>query len=78
LFNVHLDEIITKWQKQNINVIKISKNQKLLRLLFADDQVIIADREDNVQRAAYKLNQIITEYGLTISVQKKNLLHLED
>ena len=38
--------------------------------LFADDQVIIADREDNLQRAAHKLNQIITEYGLTISVQK--------
>jgi hypothetical protein len=26
--------------------------------------------EDNLQKAAYKLNQIITEYGLTISVQK--------
>ena len=31
---------------------------------------ITADREDNLQRAAHKLNQIITEYGLTISVQK--------
>ena len=39
-------------------------------LLFADDQVIIADTEDNLQKAAYKLNQIITEYGLAISVQK--------
>jgi len=41
-----------------------------ITLLFADDQVIIADREDNLHRAAHKLNQIITEYGLTISVQK--------
>ena len=39
-------------------------------LLFADDEVIIADTEDNLQKAAHKLNQIITEYGLTISVQK--------
>ena len=39
-------------------------------LLFADDQVIIADTEDNLQKAAHKLNQIITEYGLAISVQK--------
>ena len=30
----------------------------------------IADTEDNIQKAAHKLNQIITEYGLTISVQK--------
>ena len=39
-------------------------------LLFADDHVIIADTEDNLQKAVHKLNQIITEYGLTISVQK--------
>jgi hypothetical protein len=70
LFNIYLDEIITKWQKQDITGIKLSKNQQLSTLLFADDQVIIADREDNLQRAAHKLNQIITEYGLTISVQK--------
>jgi hypothetical protein len=39
-------------------------------LLFADDQVIIADTEDKLQKAAHKLNRLITEYGLTISVQK--------
>jgi hypothetical protein len=48
----------------------ISKNQQLSKLLFADDQGTIADTEDNLQKAAYKLNQIITEYRLTISVQK--------
>jgi len=31
---------------------------------------IIAETEDNLQKAAHKLNQIITGYGLTISVQK--------
>jgi len=69
LFNIYLDEI-TKWQKQDITGIKLPKNQQLSTLLFADDQVIITDREDNLQRAAHKLNKIITEYGLTISVQK--------
>ena len=29
----------------------------------ADDQVIKADAEDNLQKAAHKLNQITTEYG---------------
>jgi len=56
LFNIYLDEIITKWQKQYITGIKLTKNQQLSALLFADDQVIIADREDNLQRAAHKLN----------------------
>ena len=70
LFNVYLDEIITKWQNQGITGIKLSKNQQLSTLLFADDQVITADTEDNLQKAAHKLNQITTEYGLTISAQK--------
>ena len=64
----YLYEIITKRQKQDITGIKLSKNQQLSTLLFADDQVIIADTEDNLQKAAHKLNQIITEYDLTISV----------
>ena len=67
---IYLDEIITKWQNQDITRIKLSKNQQLSTLLFVDDQVIIADTEDNLQKAAYKLNQIITEYSLTMSVQK--------
>jgi len=70
LFNIYLDDIITKWQKQDITGIKLSKNQQLSTLLFADDQVVIADTEDNLQKAAHKLNRTITEYGLTISVQK--------
>jgi tryptophan synthase beta subunit len=43
-------------------------------LLFEDDQVLIANTEDNLHKAAHKLNQIITEYGLTISVQKTKLM----
>jgi hypothetical protein len=42
----------------------------LSELLFKDDQVIIADTEDNLKKAAHKLNRLITEYGLNISVQK--------
>ena len=70
LINIYLDEIITKWQNQDITGIKLSKTQQLSTLLFADNLVIIADTEDNLQKAAHKLNQIITEYGWTISVQK--------
>jgi len=70
LFNIYLDEIITKWQKQDITGIKLKKKQQLSTLLFADDQVIIADTEDNLQNVAHKLNQIITECVLTIFVQK--------
>jgi len=57
--------------RQNRN--QTSKNQQLSMLLFADNQVITADTEDNIQKAAYKLNQIITEYGFKISVQEKKI-----
>jgi hypothetical protein len=56
--------------KQDITGIKLWKNQQLSTLLFADDRVITADTEGNLQKA----NQIITEYGLTISVQKTKLM----
>jgi hypothetical protein len=45
----------------------------LSTLLIAEDKIIIADTEDNLQKAAHKLNQIITEYGLTIPVQKTKI-----
>ena len=54
LFNIHLDEIIIKWQKEDTSGIPFSKNQLLLTLLFADDQVITSRTEDNLKRAAYK------------------------
>jgi len=70
-YNVlYLGEIITKWQNQDITGIKMSKNQQLSMLLFADDQVIIADTQDNLHKVVHKLNQITTEYVLPISTQK--------
>ena len=70
LFNIYLDEIITKWQKEDIKRIPLSKNQQLSTLLRADDQVIICNTKDNFQKDAYKLKQMITEHGLIISAQK--------
>ena len=46
-------------------------------MLFAEDQVIIADTKDNLQKAAHKLNQIITEYGLITSVQETKSMTLK-
>jgi hypothetical protein len=45
-------------------------------LLFAD-QVIISTLEDNLQKAAHELTQIITQHSLTISVEKTKLMALK-
>jgi hypothetical protein len=73
LFHICLDEIITNWYEEDKRI-STSKNQQLLTLLFADDQVVISNTEDDLQKAACKFNQVITEHGLTISVQKTKLM----
>jgi len=42
--------------------------------IYSHSQVVIANTEDNLQRVAYNLNQVITEHILTISVQKIKLV----
>jgi hypothetical protein len=37
---------------------------------LADDTVVKSNAKDNLQKVAHKLNQIITEHGLTISAVK--------
>jgi len=41
---------------------------------MADNKVTISSTEGKLQKAAYKLNQIITEHSLTISVEKTKLM----
>jgi len=48
--------------------------QHLLTRLLADEQFVTSNPEDNLQIAVCKLNQIITDYGLTISAQKTKLV----
>ena len=54
MFNIYLDEIITRWQNQDITGIKLTKIRQLSTLLLGDDKVTIADTEDSLQKAAHK------------------------
>jgi hypothetical protein len=69
LFNLYLDEVIRTW----LTKLKTSKYFKELifnTLLFADDQFIISDTEDNLQQAVYLLHRISKEYNLEIATKK--------
>jgi hypothetical protein len=48
-----------------------STSKKLTELLFADDQVVVLNTEDNLHIATYKLNQIITKNCLTVFALQK-------
>ncbi len=73
LFNIYLDDAIRIW-KQKMKFLNFTDNfnnkKFIMTLLFADDQVMISDNEDTLQRALYELQMIIKEYNLEISIQK--------
>ena len=52
-------------------------NLYLNTLLFADDQVIIQDSEDKLQKSVYILNQMSKDYNLKISTDKTKIMDFE-
>ena len=68
-----MDDPVREW-KQRLEILNFSdsfsERNFVKTLMFADDQVIIADNENSLQRALYELQQIIRMYGLEISVIK--------
>jgi hypothetical protein len=47
---------------------------KLNNTLLADDQVVIANSEDNLQRALHALRQTVKAFGMEISHQKTKIM----
>jgi len=56
----------------------IKRNLYLNTLLFADDQVIIQDSEDKLQKLVYILNQMNKDYNLKVSTDKLKLWLLKE
>ena len=69
IFNLYLDKVIRIWL-QKIKTYKYLKELIFNTLLFADDQFIISDTEDNLQKAVYLLYNISKGYNLEISIKK--------
>jgi hypothetical protein len=69
LFNLYLDEVIRIWL-QKLKLSKYFKELIFNTLLFADDQFIVSDTEDNLHKAVYLLYTISKEYNLEIATKK--------
>jgi hypothetical protein len=50
-----MNEIIVKWNQIYTKGVTLSNTTKINTLLFADDEVIIADSEDNCCRRVFTL-----------------------
>jgi hypothetical protein len=76
LFNIYLDDAVRHWQSQ-LKILhisnKLNKEKFIKTFMYADDQVIISDNEDTLQRALHELNKIILDYNFEISTKQKKI-----
>jgi hypothetical protein len=73
--NYTISNIIIKYWKHRVDAgIMLKNNLYLNTLLFADDQAIIQDSEDKLQKSVYILNQLSKDYNLKISTDKTKIM----
>jgi hypothetical protein len=72
LFIIYMDAIIKRWRGGNHGGISINRSMILDTILFGDDQVLIAKSEDELQRAIYILQKTVSDFDMSISIEKKN------
>jgi hypothetical protein len=75
LFIIYMDTIIKRWRELNHGGTSINRSTILDTLLFADDQVLIATSEDELQRAIYNLQKMVSDFDMSISIKKLKLWH---
>ena len=52
-----MDKIIREWMKARAQGVQLEGNKKLKTMLFADDRVVLAENEDDLQRKAKENNE---------------------
>ena len=60
LFIIYLDKAIQEWKEAAPQGIQIDKHTRLNTTIFADDQVLFAETQDELQRSVFRLGP--TEY----------------
>ncbi|XP_067138864.1 uncharacterized protein [Centruroides vittatus] len=61
------------WQGEYTLGIQLPNNIKFNTMLFADDQVVFANSEDNLQKGLFTLNKISKQYSMKISTAKPKI-----
>lgn len=70
LFNIYVDAITREWIANNPRGVDLKNGKRLETVLFADDQVIVAENENDLQRSVYSLEKVMAKYDMTISSKK--------
>jgi hypothetical protein len=70
LFNIYLDDVLREWKTRSRPGIWLKVTAALNTMLFADDQIIIQESEDELKRSIFYLNNICKSYNLKMSINK--------
>ena len=70
LFNIYINTIIQEFKIVIKKGIQLNNRKLVNTILYADDQILMATSEDDLQTMAYHLNLIARKYKMTISGTK--------
>ena len=74
LFNIYINKIIQEFKTLIKNGIQLNNRKLVNTILYADDQILMATSEDDLQIMSQHLNLIARKYKMTISSKKTKLL----
>jgi hypothetical protein len=72
LFNIHINKIIQEFKIVIRKGTQLNNRRLVNTILYADDQILMATSEDELQTLAYRLNLIARKYKMTICSIKTN------
>ena len=70
LFNMYINKIVQEFKIAIKKSIQLNNRNLVNTILYADDQILMATSEDDLQTMAYHLKLIARKYKMTISNTK--------
>jgi hypothetical protein len=74
LFIIYMNKIIQKWKVTRHGNIPINRNININTMFFADDQVLLAKSEEDLQYSVRNLNKIASEFSMEINAEKTRVM----
>jgi hypothetical protein len=70
LFDLYMNKGLEIYRTYSPKEIKLTENTQINTIFFADDQILLAESEDDIQRAVTTLNEVMKTYNMKISCNK--------
>jgi hypothetical protein len=66
LFNIYINKIVQEFNATIMKGIQLNKRKYINNILYADDQILMATSEDDLQKMVYHSNLIARKYNMII------------